>query len=163
MILIIGLGIIGMLFYGDMQGERYRQDDGELWIVGTDVTIELIPEGRNRISFTCEVAYSPPERALGLSDREDLPDGRGMLFVYEYPAPRSFWMRNVSFDLDIIFIDENGIVLNVEEASPGLGILDGNLPHYYSDGHAKYVLEINGGISDDSGIVPGTPVDVSPF
>lgn len=151
-ILIIGLGLIGVILYGDMQEESRGGS-------GLDVTVR--PVDGNPVTFRCEVADTPLLRAQGLSDRDDLPEGRGMLFVYEYSAPRSFWMYNVSFGLDIIFIDDSGIILNVESASPGVGIMVNDLPHYYSNGDTRYVLEINRGVSAEAGIRAGTVVDFS--
>ena len=155
----MGLAVIGTLLHGNMQDERHLEDSEAMWITGQDVKVTAMPDGNDPVEFTCEVAATPEERTSGLSDREDLPEGRGMLFVYESPDRRSFWMYNVSFGLDIIFLDENGVVLNVEEAPPGEGIARENLPHYYSNGKAMYVLEINIGISAEYGIAPGTQTD----
>jgi uncharacterized membrane protein (UPF0127 family) len=105
------------------------------------------------------VADTSYERADGLQHREDLPLGRGMLFVYPDPKEVSFIMPNMNFPLDIIFIAENGTVVNVEEAEPE----DPDTPRadyvrYRSDGPIKWVVEINQGLSRQHGIGPGTKV-----
>jgi len=109
------------------------------------------------------VADTSYERAAGLQFRDDLPSGRGMLFVYGEPKELSFIMPNMNFPLDIIFIAENGTVLNVEEAEPE----DPDTPRsdyvrYRSDGEAKWVVEINQGLSRQHGIGPGTRVEIGP-
>ncbi|MBA3045043.1 MAG: DUF192 domain-containing protein [Candidatus Thermoplasmatota archaeon] len=110
------------------------------------------------ITFNCEVADTDLERAAGLMYRESLDNGSGMLFVFETPHLLSFWMKNTLIPLDIIFIDENGNVINVEEANPEPGVADNDLTRYKSLEPAKWVLEINQGLSELNHIVPGTDV-----
>ena len=80
-----------------------------------------------------------------------------MLFIYDDAVQRSHVMPNMNFPLDIIFISEDGTVLNVEEAEPEEpGTDDDDHTRYWSDGEAMYVVEINQGLSRQYGIVPGT-------
>jgi uncharacterized membrane protein (UPF0127 family) len=70
-------------------------------------------------------------------------------------------MKNTLIPLDIIFIDENRVVLNVEEAfveQPETP--DGELARYRSAGPAQWVVEINQGLSAQKGITAGTVVDI---
>lgn len=57
-----------------------------------------------------ELALSPAKQYLGLSHREGLPKDQGMLFLFSKKSVKSFVMRDMRFDLDIVFIDENKIV-----------------------------------------------------
>ncbi|NIP37053.1 MAG: DUF192 domain-containing protein, partial [Thermoplasmata archaeon] len=92
-----------------------------------------------------------------LQHREDLPEGSGMLFIFDEPEPLGFIMPNMNFPLDIIFIAENGTVLNVEEAVPEEpGTPSSEYVRYLSDGEAKWVVEVNQGLSRKYGIGPGT-------
>ncbi len=146
-----------------------------LFIVNSYALMEVedddVPGPRAHVAFhlddskffnvSCEIADEPKERSLGLMHRESLPQTEGMLFVYDTPQNMSFWMKNTLIPLDIIFIDENGIVLNVEEAfveppeTP-----DGELARYRSAGPARWVVEINQGLSAQKGITAGTVVDI---
>lgn len=109
-------------------------------------------------NITCEVASTPSQLALGLMYRKDLPVDRGMLFVFEYPQEEVFWMKNTLIPLDIIFIDEKGIVLNVAEAKVELGVSDDALTRYRSVGFAKWVVEINMGLSSQYEVSAGAQV-----
>lgn len=101
--------------------------------------------------FTVDVAADAASRAQGLMQVPSMPSSKGMLFVYGYPRPVSFWMKNTLIPLDIIFADEHGVVLNVHDmAKPGD---ETTIP---GDGLVQYVLEINGGIASPLGIDAGT-------
>jgi len=65
-----------------------------------------------------ELARSEAERARGLMEREDLPDGRGMLFIFPDVAPRSFWMRNTYIPLDIAFLNAEGVIVDIQSMEP---------------------------------------------
>ena len=100
--------------------------------------------------FSVEVADTPKERSLGLMHRETMPRSAGMLFVYDKPQPVSFWMRNTLIPLDMIFMDEKGVVQRVHENALPLdetGIDGGD--------DIQFVLEINGGLAGRLGIVEG--------
>ncbi len=57
-----------------------------------------------------EVARTPNEQALGLGNRDGLPWGQGMLFLYDPPGFPTFWMKRMRFDIDIVWIHEGRIV-----------------------------------------------------
>jgi uncharacterized membrane protein (UPF0127 family) len=112
-------------------------------------------------NVSCEIANEPEERSQGLMNRKNLPQNEGMLFVYDTPQNMSFWMKNTLIPLDIIFIGENRTVLNIEEAvAEPPETPDGELTRYRSAEPAMWVVEINGGLSAQRGIVQGTNVDI---
>ena len=101
--------------------------------------------------FVVEIADDPQERARGLMFRESLARTDGMLFIFSDSAPRSFWMMNTLIPLDIIFFDENGQLVSIEEnAEPQ------TLTPRESTGPAKYVLEIQGGLAARLGLGAGS-------
>jgi len=103
--------------------------------------------------FQVELALSRSQRAMGLMYRRALPADTGMLFIFRDEAPRSFWMRNTYIPLDIIYLDSNGrIVSIVAMAEP-----ENDTPRP-SEGPAKAVLEIQGGLSAKLGIGKGDMV-----
>jgi uncharacterized membrane protein (UPF0127 family) len=127
-----------------------------------EARVTFLLAGGGELEIPCEVADTSYERSLGLQGREDLPIGKGMLFVYDDADERSFLMHNMHFPLDIIFIAENRTVLNVEEAEPEEpDTPNEDLVRYRSDGKAKWVVEINQGLSEKYGIGPGTQVSIT--
>jgi uncharacterized membrane protein (UPF0127 family) len=115
------------------------------------------------VPLTVELAYQPADRVLGLSYREGLAAGTGMLFIFEGAEPRSFWMRGMQFCIDIIWI-ENGLVQGAAESvcPEPAGIADADLPSYFSPVPVTYVLEVPAGWLDAYGLGAGTPVEGLP-
>ncbi len=95
--------------------------------------------------FLVEIADSPNEQKIGLSERANLPLNTGMLFVFPDKKNRSFWMKKMKFPIDIIWIKDNEIVKIDKNLTP-----EGDLPEstYTSNSLVDLVLEINGGLSD---------------
>jgi len=100
--------------------------------------------------FKMEIADTEAEKILGLSERESLKENEGMIFVFSEPDDWGFWMHEMSFPLDIIWVDSEGIILAIGENLEPCPA-EGDCPIYYSGGQAKYVLEINGGLSEKYG------------
>ena len=124
----------------------------------TDAKVSFVVDGEERGKLSVEVSNSVREIERGLMDRESVPNGTGMLFVYGPNAgQRKFWMKNTLVPLDIIFIDSDGRVINVEHASPGFtGEKVCSNPDYYcSDGPARFVVEASRGYANRTGISPG--------
>ncbi len=104
-----------------------------------------------------EVAATSEARACGLSHRETLDPDRGMLFVYASPRPLEFWMKDTHVPLSIAFIDEHGIVLNIQGMTPMQ-----TRERYRSVEPAKYALEALRGWFLLHGIKPGDKVEFQP-
>ena len=103
----------------------------------------LISNSDNELKyFTVEVADNDKLRSLGLMGRTDIPEGTGMLFIWNNEAYRNFWMKNTPSSLDIIFFDKNGNFINVHENSVPYSL--DNIPSLKP---SKYVLELIAGSS----------------
>ncbi|MBN2043285.1 MAG: DUF192 domain-containing protein [Candidatus Aenigmarchaeota archaeon] len=102
--------------------------------------------------FEVELAVTPAEKNMGLMERESLELDSGMLFIFDTMGKRSFWMKDVRIGLDMIFIDDNSVVVYIEkDAMP----CTGDCPFITPDRDYMYVLEINGGLSEELGIRVG--------
>ena len=111
--------------------------------------------------FVVELAETPEERAQGLSDRPHLAPDTGMLFVFRQPGRYSFWMRNMHFPLDMLWIDAECTVvdvsLNAPPPEPGQAM--DRLPLYTPAVPVQYVLEVNAGEAAAKGITEGASVE----
>ena len=102
------------------------------------------------------LANDEQSRIQGLSDRPSLEGEKGMLFVFENKAYKSFWMKRMNFPLDIIWIVDNEIIKIDKNLAP-----EGDNPtkRYYSGEDVNFVLEVNGGFSDQKNIRVGDTID----
>lgn len=114
------------------------------------LTIETSAGSR---TFHVEIADTPEARATGLMYRRALDPEHGMLFDFGSDRPVSMWMRNTYISLDMLFIGSDGEVKNIAKRTTPLSerTLESAVP-------VRYVLEINGGLSDALGIAPGDMV-----
>ncbi len=128
---------------------------------------ERLPETRPRVEVTvggvlveATLARSSRERSLGLGYRDELEEGTGMLFVYEEPSTRSFWMKGMRFCLDIIWVEGGEIVGAAENACPDpAGTPDSARARFSSPEPVRYVLEVPAGWLGGYGFGVGTPVE----
>ncbi|MCW5520977.1 DUF192 domain-containing protein [Aureitalea sp. L0-47] len=103
-----------------------------------------------------EIAEGEYETQTGLMYRKSMQDNRGMLFIFENETPRSFYMKNTEFSIDIIFINADNEVVSIQKNAKPLD--QTSLP---SEAPAKYVLEVNAGLSDKWTLAAGDRVDWS--
>ncbi len=112
------------------------------------------------IAFPVEVADILETRVRGLSGRASLPSGVGMLFVFEDTGIHTFWMKDMMFPLDMVWIGEQ---CTVESISPNVSPptpeqADSDLPRFRPTQPVRYVLEVNGGEVAAASIQVGDPV-----
>ncbi len=111
------------------------------------------PDGEVLGEVNAAIAATGSTRYTGLSDTPSMPEDRGMLFVYDRVALRTFVMRRMSFPLDMIFANDDGVITVVHEApAPGPNE-DGN--DIERTGRAQYILEVNRGWSAERGVGQG--------
>lgn len=145
-----GLGAAGFFRYNFSGGHVSELGSGTRVFVGAH-------------EFEVEVVDTPTARRQGLSGRESLPEGYGMLFLFDQPSRQGFWMRDMHFPIDILWIYE-GEVIGYERRVPAPedGTLDRDLPTYFSPGEVDMVLEVNAGSIDGMRIGIGDEVVVQP-
>lgn len=83
----------------------------------TSAPVIELTAGMYRIE--AEVVNTLESRMLGLMGRRDMPQQRGMLFVFDADARHCMWMKNTLLPLSVAFIDNQGRIVNVEEMQPG--------------------------------------------
>lgn len=144
------------LFFTSMYGIRcgvYQICEIEMLskFVRHDVTI-LMPKGAIQV----EVAQSKSSRELGLSGRPSMRNDEGILFVFDVPGKYGFWMKDMNFPLDIIWINESGLVVDIER-----NLTPDSYPKtFINEVDASYVLEINAGLAKEFGLFLGSKVKI---
>jgi uncharacterized protein len=108
----------------------------------TGVLDFLQSDGSVKVSITVEIADTPETQMKGLMGRSDLNINKGMLFVFQQLKPRKFWMKNTPISLDIIFIGEDGCIVNIAESTSPM-----SEKHYRSEGPIKYAVEVRAGFT----------------
>lgn len=113
----------------------------------------------NNQTFKVEVAKTETERQMGLSGKESLSSDQGMLFVFDNPDYHSFWMKDMKFPIDIIYLSGEKVVTVVENAEPPISSNE-NLVIYQPEEKADRVLEVSAGTVRKHKITKGSVVKV---
>lgn len=113
-------------------------------------TIDLFL-GTHRI--TAEVARSPMQIRTGMMFRASLGENEGMLFVFGAPHRASFWMKNVTVELSVAYLDPEGRILEIHELEPG-----NETPVASRSDQVQYALETPRGWFERHGVAPGVLV-----
>lgn len=108
-------------------------------------------------TFDVEVVRDSKDQQIGLTKYNSMGESQGMLFIFEQPGNYGFWMRNMKFPLDIIFIRNDTVVSLHQEVQPVEQDAD-NPPVYRSEVPADKVLEIQSGLAEKYNIKTGDKV-----
>ena len=113
-----------------------------------------------QFAWPVELAVTSEEQSRGLSGRAELAAGSGMLFVWDQESRRTFWMPDMNFPLDLVWINGDCAVVEITRDAPpqAPGQSRDELPRYTVEG-VRYVLEINAGESALQGVNPGDRVE----
>lgn len=119
-----------------------------LALVRSTETTKLTLAGK---TITLEVANSEKAREQGLSGRTSLAVDRGMLFSYNDSGVRCFWMRDMHFPLDIVWLNARKDIVWIEDnATPT------SYPHQFCPQYqAQYVIELNAGMAQTLNLAIG--------
>ena len=115
-----------------------------------DITITRA-EGTTQ-TIKAEVAEKEEDRNHGFMERKNIPDGTGMLFVFEKEQILSFWMKNTPHPLSIAYIDSRGQIRNIYDMTPY------SLTPIKSTSSVRYALEVPQGWFKENNINTGDTV-----
>ena len=153
--------VISSLLFSGCGKSKFELNRPEVKSNSTTVTTSYsTPIKVDSKNLLVEVVNSDSSRSIGLSGRESLPDDTGMLFDFtntQNTTP-SFWMKDMKFDIDIIWINENkiiGITKNVPAQEN-----NSNLPTYSPPSEITHVLEIPSGWSEINKIQIGDELQI---
>ncbi len=122
--------------------------EGELTLFDTKDTIPS-----TIATLDIEIADDDYQIQTGLMYRKSMQNNQGMLFIFSEEAPRSFYMKNTEFALDIIFIDSKNKVVSIQKNAQPFN--ESSLP---SEAPAQYVLEVNAGLSNTWNLKAGDSI-----
>lgn len=118
-----------------------------LLLINSDRLLKLFNPAKDTLRigekiFKLEIADEPAELIKGLSNRESLPKDYGLLFVFPETGKHGFWMKDMKFPIDIVWLDENKEVIGITK-----NLKPNSYPQvFYPPKDIKYALEINTGI-----------------
>ena len=105
------------------------------------------PDG---FSATAELAVSDEQRARGLMFREKINEDQAMLFIFEEEDIHSFWMKNMRFAIDILWLDAQRRIVHIESRVPPCPKEPS--PSYIPSAAAAIVLAVEAGFSEKHGL-----------
>ena len=124
----------------------------------TNFPVTLTSATGIKITFDVELADTQYERSVGLMYRDKLEESSGMLFILPSDTKSSFWMKNVEFPLDIIFINSESEIVSISPNSQPC--VTEVCEQYSSEYPYRYVLEVNGGLIERYKIGVGDLVEL---
>lgn len=95
----------------------------------------------------------------GLMYRDSLAPDAGMLFAYGKPGTYRYWMYNVKFPIDILWLDENRRIVQIIHKVPPCTAAADQCPVYGGDYESLYVVEINAGLAAKHNLKPGMSIE----
>ena len=114
--------------------------------------IKIIRQDGTEFIVNAEIAEKTEDRNHGFMERKNIPDGTGMLFVFEKDQILSFWMKNTPHPLSIAYIDSKGKIRNIYDMTPY------SLSSIVSTVSVRYALEVPQGWYKKNGITEGDSV-----
>lgn len=140
-VLVVFFLFVVIFFHSLIYGDHLRND----------VTV-VLPQGE----VSAQLADTPSGHELGLSYRKTIYDNEGMLFVFKQPGNYSFWMKDMNFPIDILWISSDKRIVSIED-----NVATSTYPRSFTNNpKALYVLEIKAGTRKELGAFLGVEVKI---
>lgn len=110
------------------------------------------------VNLITSLSTTPDAQSKGLAIRDSLNENEGMLFIFETPQKYSFWMKDMKFPIDIIWINQDGKIVHIEKNLPPCVFLL-PCPSYAPNDDSLYVLEVVSNFTNKFDINVGDSVD----
>lgn len=138
------IGELGEIKNNNVLNTVYKDSNEDIYLA----SLKKVSHNIAGVEFVLYIADDDDKRISGLSNTESLCVTCGMLFVFGKERELSFWMKDMNYNIDIIYIDSFGKILNVYE-----NINPDTYPQVFeSNGIAKYALEINANMARNIGL-----------
>lgn len=138
---------------GAVPGSNSSQKSPDTLIAPRDGKIEQITlqSQKGSYPYSVEIASTDASRAKGLSGRDGLKPNMGMLFLFGAPGYDCFWMKDMKFDIDILWFDENQTLIHMQANASQATYPTSFCPQ----SAASYVLEVPAGTVNQLGLQLG--------
>jgi uncharacterized membrane protein (UPF0127 family) len=113
-----------------------------------------IGTGAGPVSIACELAKTDKQKEIGLMFRKNMPEGTGMLFIYQRDEVMNYWMKNTLVPLSIAFIASDGRIVAIDSMQPK------SLSTVSSDRSVRYALEVPQGWFKKAGVKVGDTLEI---
>ncbi len=141
----------------DFQKEQVTENQNDNKVEYNNKVPQISINGHD---FVVELAIDPAIQKKGLSGRDSLPENAGIIFAYPSKNTLTFWMIDMRFDIDLLWINDDKIVgIEKNMLAPAPGTEDKDLVLYSSPEPVNRVLEINSGLVDKYGLKVGDTLE----
>ena len=146
-VMLLGLAVFVLAGCGDSEERAQGTSVATEQAAPSPTPPESVQVHIRELVIQAETAVTAEERGQGLSDRQSLAEGAGMLFFMAEERVPGFHMNNMLMPLDFVWISTNGTVVDLTENVPHPAANDGEVLTGISPGEpVKYVLEVNSGV-----------------
>jgi uncharacterized membrane protein (UPF0127 family) len=148
-IIVVALAIIIAMFFSLKNSKNITLTS----VCGTYDTKQI--EINNKIIKTF-ISDDDCKKELGLAAVNNLQNDQGMLFVFDKSGKYGFWMKDMKFPIDILWIDENFSIVGIEK-----NVATSTYPQVFGQNFiAEYVLEAPSGFSDENSVLVGNKIKI---
>ncbi len=116
--------------------------------------LTILKSDGTQVSVLAEIAEKQEDRNRGFMERKNIPQGTGMLFIFEYDQILNFWMKNTPTPLSIAYISKDGKIRDILDMQPF------SLADITSSGYVRYALEVPQGWFGKNGIAVGDSLKI---
>ncbi len=150
--IVAALCVLPLFFRGEPPLREARLGGTPTLTGARPLFIHPLSIGAARISVA--FAQTPADQERGLSGTASLAADEGMLFIFGAPQSPAFWMKDMQYPIDIIWIGEDKKVIGYTERA----VPESYPETYTAAAPVRYVLEVNAGFAKKHGVKPGTAV-----
>ena len=165
---VIALGIIAsalVLYFNPAISSTLGQPEDKQQVPPLDEEVRSATNGYRQVNvelnglvLIADIAATDEQKTKGLAVKNSLAENEAMLFIFDNEAQHPFWMKNMKFPIDIIWIGSDKRVVHIEHnVQPCSSEL--LCPTYKPVADSLYVLETVAGFAERHGVANGTPVD----
>lgn len=155
------LAVVGLVIFGNFfgTGGLLKDPSSNQATAAAKISKDSTIVSVGKLSVDAKIASNLKDKKTGLSKYDSLPLDQAMLFVFDKSDIYTFWMKDMKFAIDIIWIDQNKKVVDIaKNVPPESGKSDAQLKQYKPSTTSQYVLEVNAGLSDLNNVRIGDTV-----